>query len=233
MSIIITLMITFYSIVLVKSLIMKQQSNNSLNKVFIDLAHDENAYYPYEEGFKFGVTLDLGGATPIEIDTSKINLRFMKISASFESNGGVRMNTTLVNSVKCPPESGMYKPFIARNSNVTNIYCPDDPNFMLRGNYLTKNYTFFRVFIHKCQANCSSDREIERYLENLSVNFIHTSSYVDFEDYKTPVKQISFLNKRYALSPKMSKIVNFKLKRNIAYFQDSLVHSDYFSCFFR
>ena len=234
-SIFIALMMTFYSIILVKNLIMRQNSNNSLNRIFVDRANDLNDYYPYREGFRFGVAFNLRNRyVPIEVDESKITFRFIKFNASFRSDGTMLYNATTVGSVRCPPETGIYESFNAKGLPFTNIYCPEDSDFALKGNYLNENYTFFQVSVHKCRSNnCSSDEEIEQYINDMHINIIYSNSYVDFEDYDEPIKKFEFINSRYALSTEMKKRVEFKLRRNEAYFQDSLINFDHYNCFRR
>ena len=98
-------MITIYSISLVINLVLRQHLNNSLDKIFVDLAEDHNTYYLYEDGFRFGITINSDMNASMEIDKSKITLNFTKIEASFDRNGNIQVNRTSRKGIKCLPET--------------------------------------------------------------------------------------------------------------------------------
>ena len=108
-------------------------------------------------------------------------------------------------------------------SRLQNIYCPKNKDFTIAGNYIADNYKFVSVKLRKCQTGCQPDNVIEGILKHAYFSLIIQNSYVDFEDYDTPVK--SYLDDRYLFKgmPGYSKEVKLYLKENEVELTDSLI----------
>ena len=79
------------------------------------------------------------------------------------------------------------------------------------------------VKLLKCQTGCQSDNVIEGILKNAYLSLSIQNSYVDFDDYDTPVK--SYLDDKYLFKgiPGYSKEVKLYLKENEVELTDSLI----------
>ena len=148
-SIFIWIIVVLYSISLFVTLINRQESNNSINKNFINLEFDDTHYRPYEDGFMFGIAFHDTLRNPLEIDQSMINLDFTRISQYRDENEEMTRNYTSFEAVKCADQFPISESFKKEGRVFYHLYCPSDPNFDLRGNLANNDFVRYSVSLSK------------------------------------------------------------------------------------
>ena len=191
----------------------RQDSKNTLNKKIVDLGSDETYYYPLEQGFKFGIALTDTSWSSKQLNESFIRLTFNKFSFGFDENGDVNVNSTSYDAIECTDQFPIDSRLSGQGRSLSKIYCPQGHNISLRGNFRNENFVYFQASISRCSQNCSDDASIDSYIDNTYIHIIHVSSYIDFDDYDNPIKEILSQNQIYRLSKAFRKGFEMELRK--------------------
>ena len=93
--------------------------------------------------------------------------------------------------------------------------------FKVAGNYLSNNYQYILVSLTRCSGtNCQSSEVIDNVLKRTLVTVIILNSYMDFNDFNTPIKTYIEDSNYFYLSSDFSKITRIYLKQNEANLND-------------
>ena len=108
--------------------------------------------------------------------------------------------------------------------NISTYLWPKSTDFFLRANFNSENYSVVQIMVSRCQGpSCKSDAEIDQIFNLHIVDFIIVSTYLDFDDYDSPVHHyIQDLN-YYYLSTNYYQEVFYNVKRNIALLNDNIL----------
>jgi len=88
---------------------------------------------------------------------------------------------------------------------------------------LADNFQFLSVRLQKCSTGCQPDAVIENVINNAFLTVVIENSYLDFDDYETPLKR--FLDDRYSYRGLSTHKKRIKLyaRENSAELADDLV----------
>ena len=88
---------------------------------------------------------------------------------------------------------------------------------------MADNFQFLSVRLQKCSTGCQPDAVIENVINNAFLTVVIENSYLDFDDYETPLKR--FLDDRYSYRGLSTHKKRIKLyaRENSAELADDLV----------
>ena len=110
--------------------------------------------------------------------------------------------------------------YINRGLN-SALYWPANQNYKISGNYLSSNFQFVQVTLKKWSGNGWQPQAlINTVLEGLTVSVVVLSSYMDFNDYTTPIKSYFDDSNAYLLVSSLLKNIRLYLKLSTAEMED-------------
>ena len=101
------------------------------------------------------------------------------------------------------------------------LYWPVNKRYKIAGNYLSNNYQFISISLKKWTGvGCKPSALIDQVLQGVVVSVPTLNSYMDFNDYVTPIK--SYLEDRssFNILPSNRKIIKLYAKLNSANLND-------------
>ena len=106
---------------------------------------------------------------------------------------------------------------------LSNAYCPKNKDYKIAGNYMSNNFQFISVRLVKCSTGCQPDAVIENVINNAFLSIVIENSYLDFDDYDTPLKR--FLDDRHSYRGLSThkKRVKLYARENSAELSDDLI----------
>ena len=108
--------------------------------------------------------------------------------------------------------------------NIGNHYCTSMRNYTVRGNFIAPNFDYLEFRFSKCVNttlngnSCETSANIDSVIGGAFFNLWTISSYVDFNDFSTPIKK--FIDEQYYwdLSPIIRLKTDLYLWKSYAYF---------------
>ena len=205
----------------------RQRSNVSKSTEVIDLNVDTKIHYPglNDFYFAFGITDDYGNIYDLNSSIFSINMYRTIID---RTGINVTAHSTPIPYRKCKEED-----FSVSNREASDVllndtfYWPEDKNYTIRGNYGADVVHYIQFGLTKCIAANSSDTscisDIDNEIQKYRIGIAIANSYVDFNDYDTPVKRYLDDRYTYSLTPGTRKIIRSFIRPNTAEFKDSLL----------
>ena len=175
-------------------------------------------------GFRFGIGLTDSSGRPFPLDTSLFTINFYQ--RTFVKNGDIYQPVISSLGFKLWDESDMditNKEYIARGLNAA-LYCPENKNYKISGNYLSNNFQYMSFSIVKwAGSGWQPSSVINASLKKIIVSVAIMSYYLDFNDYNTPIKTKFDDHSTFQILQSFSKELKLYLKLSEAVLDD-----DYF-----
>ena len=204
-------------------MIYRSGSNKSISSEFRNLGKYDDNIFPYQEGFKFAISFTNSLAQAVPLNPAYFTLEVMQTTVTY-NGGATTVDFTDLEYELCDIE----KEFAGQDEYFSRgatggLYCPKNNNYKVAGNYLAENYQFITIKLKKCSTGCAPDAAIKAVLEQSFLNNLMVNSYVDFDDYETPVK--NYMDDRYSYRgvSTMNKRARIFIKENAVDLTDSLL----------
>ncbi len=69
------------------------------------------------------------------------------------------------------------------------MICLKQKDYSLEGNSFSDEFKYLEVILRKCTGkDCKSQAEIDKVISHLDISLILINAYLDFKDFKDPVK---------------------------------------------
>ena len=199
----------------------RENSNNSLSTEVFDLSIEDQDYFPVDNGFAFGVGITNITGTPVELDPTYITLEIKQGKSYRVGNYNQLSRTSLGYKVWDSNDLPIKnQEFFNRGLNKA-LYWPIDKRYKISGNYLADNYQYVSIVVRRCAGTgCKPSALIDAYLSTIVFSVAVLNSYMDFNDFSTPVK--TFLDDRNAFTivPSFTKYVKLYARLNDANLDD-------------
>ena len=118
---------------------------------------------------------------------------------------------------------------------MTNYLCPIRNDYILQGDFNSKEFHGIRLEIAKCQNStvngnhCKTEEQIEAVIHSGYIDISLVNSYFDFDDYETPIKRyLSSTNNLFLTNDNNTQWFDSFLKQNEALTSDGRFYGEPF-----
>ena len=118
---------------------------------------------------------------------------------------------------------------------MTNYLCPIRNDYILQGDFNSKEFHGIRLEIAKCQNStengnhCKTEEQIETVVHSGYIDISLVNSYFDFDDYETPIKRyLSSTNNMFLTNDNNTQWFEAFLKQNEALTSDGRIYGESF-----
>ena len=227
MSTIIKTAVISITIILTITIFQRDNTSTNVNSTIKDITNDQNKHYFTENGGTY-FAIKLQGPTPEKLlDSSYFTFQLLQNSYIKQNNSqGFSFSSTPIEYEYCRDKFPHVDKATYDKAGLAEYICPKNSNFFVRANFNSDNFEVIQVNVLKwSSSSCKSDDEINKVLNTHTLQLAILSSYIDFDDYKTPLhyylQDLNFLG----LIPTLSLKTQYKIRLNTAEFSDSLNNS--------
>lgn len=192
----------------------------------LDMLHEYTTHYPYRQGYKFAIALTTSDERSVEIDDQIMNLQLYQSLYSYDENGNYVYSSTPLSFVEWSSDFPVSSQLRTPGNVYEYLYCPNTTELALKGNFQNDEFYFIWSTFGECTSNWKNQSEIDSVFNDLFITILSTNSYVDFNDFVTPIKTKMYANFYFKIDREFQKQQNLFLKLNQAKFKDSAMHID-------
>lgn len=205
-SLIATIIIYYYTIVLFKMLVERGGSTVSVNSIQTDLTYDPIEYNIGKAGFGFGIALVHSNGSDILQSSSLVSVSIQQVNWYGSDIGdGHSVSSSPLSYSVCEPSDFENLNYETLNTLkvFTEYYWPDDLDYSISGNLISTNYNYVKITVSKWsgQTYCDTESNIDDVLKNVQLRLGIANSYFDTAEYGDPIKYYYDDELRWKLMP--------------------------------
>ena len=202
-------------------------ANTSISYSIIDLSATKQRHQPGKNGLQFAVFFT-NQYEQIVYDETYFRLELKQ--GKYTRNGTLIPSEIPLELGGCDNSTFNFEKFGFTDYNDSHIFCPVNDDYIISGNFASEAYEYLQINLLECNPNdenltitCKSPEEIRAYVTNGRFNMVLVNSYIDFDDYDTPIK--TFLDDRYTykIVYDYQKIAKLYVRQNDAILADDLI----------